>query len=167
MVYYVRFLKSPRIQKHKADSISVSALICLTTDLGDSFLADDVDLAVTLVVDRTNTVLQQRTIRWQAGKRELGVSLGPFRPPPSNQAVVLGIGAAGESTSRSSGPHRQADNLLDRGGVPPVISGWSTPFGGSQPALAEKLVERRFSLQDQPDLRVWEETGNSIARHIW
>lgn len=167
MVYYVRFLKSPRIQKHGADSVSVSALICLTTDLGDSFLADDLDLSATLAVDRTDTVLLQRTIRWQAGKRELGISLGPFRSPPSNQAIVLGIGAAGASPRPQPRPHRQADDLLDQRGVPPVISAWSTPFGGSQSPMAEKLVERRFSLQNGPDLRVWEETGNSIARHIW
>jgi hypothetical protein len=163
MVYYVRFLKTPRVQKQKGGSLSVSALICITTDLGDAFLAQDVDLLVTLGVENSEKVVHQEPLRWKAGKRELLISLGPFSPQLSQYTIVLSVNATGSREPRTPSP----DSLLGRPGVPLVISGWSAPFGGSESLVAEKLVERRFGLQGSLDLRIWEETGNSIARHIW
>jgi hypothetical protein len=161
MVYYIRFLKAPRIQSDKAGLASVSALISITTDLGDAFLADDVNLRATLLSVDTNSVLQQNSFFWQAGKRQLLVSVGPLRLSSRNPIVILGIGVDAASNGT------QADRLLNPSTVPVVISGWSTPFGGPQALLAEKLIERRFHLQGQPGFRIWEETGNNIARHIW
>ncbi|KKA18344.1 hypothetical protein T310_7710 [Rasamsonia emersonii CBS 393.64] len=77
--------------------------------------------------------------------------------------VILGIG----SSASVDTPPSQTDSLLDPSTVPVVISGWSTAFGGPQALPAEKLIERRLRLQNQSELRVWEETGNNIARHIW
>ncbi|KAF7586804.1 hypothetical protein BBP40_008322 [Aspergillus hancockii] len=163
MVYYVRFLKTPRIQKQKGGSLSVSALICITTDLGDAFLAQDVDLLVTLGVQDSEQVLYQEPLSWKAGKRELPIQLGPFSPQLSQYTIVLSVNATDGRKPRSPSP----DSLLGIPGVPLVISGWSAPFGGSESLVAEKLVERRFGPKDSLDLRIWEETGNSIARHIW
>lgn len=167
MVYYVRFLKPPKTEKSNRSSLSVSALICLTTDLGDSFLPDDVELRVTLTGHKTEIPLLEKSVSWQAGSRQLLVSLGPFdRHICNNQPVVLGIAAAG-TRPPSQTAVCQADRLLNESTIPLVISGWSTPFGGPQDLQTERLVERRFHLQGKQDLRIWEETGNSIARHIW
>ncbi|KAH8428646.1 protein N-lysine methyltransferase family protein [Aspergillus melleus] len=163
MVYYVRFLKTPRIQNHKAGSVLVSALVCITTDLGDAFLAQDVDLLVSLSVAQTDQVLYQEPLKWKAGKRELPISLGPFPGNLSQRTMVLTVAAA---DSRKSGPPTP-NCLSGKPGVPLVLSGWSAPFGGSDSSVAEKLVERRFGPIEVLDLRIWEETGNSIARHIW
>lgn len=161
MVYYVRFLKPPKIEKANRSSLSVSTLICLTTDLGDSFLPDDVDLRVTLTNHNTNVLLLEQPVSWKAGSRQLSVSLGPFdRSICNNEPVVLGIGAAGPGQG-------QPDQMSHESTVPLVMSGWSTPFGGPKDAQTERLVERRLYLQGNHDLRIWEETGNSIARHIW
>ena len=166
MVYYARFLKPPRIQAQKAGPCTVSALVCITTDLGDSFLSQTVTLLVTLAgPERTEDPLYQaqETVLWHSGKRELHLSLGPFPLHFLKRNLVLGISAV------PSGPHApsSADNLQDRSSVPLIISGWSTPFGKSQSLVADKLIERRLHLKDGLDVRVWEETGNSIARHIW
>lgn len=158
MVYYVRFLKSPKLQTLQAGLVSVSALISITTDLGDAFLADDVRLHATLSSVDANTVLRQDSFLWQAGKRELLVSVGPVRLGSRPPMVILGIGSSASVDT---------DSLLDPSTVPVVISGWSTAFGGPQALPAEKLIERRLRLQNQSELRVWEETGNNIARHIW
>ncbi|KAI9930977.1 hypothetical protein MW887_010632 [Aspergillus wentii] len=165
MVYYIRFLKTPRIQKQKAASLTISALICITTDLGDSFLAEDVELFATLSVNQTEKILYQEKLKWTAGKRELPISLGPFPAQLSQHTVVLGVSASDPRQPHSS----SIDHLLGKKGVqvPLVISGWSAPFGGSEALVAEKLVERRFGPKDRLDLKIWEETGNSIARHIW
>ncbi|KAE8404228.1 putative methyltransferase-domain-containing protein [Aspergillus pseudonomiae] len=163
MVYYIRFLKTPRVQKQKAGSLSISALICITTDLGDAFLAQDVDLVVSLTLKESEKVLHQEPLSWKAGKRELAILLGPFHPQLSQHAIVLSVAAADRGKHHPPSP----DNLLGNPGVPLVISGWSAPFGGSESLVAEKLVERRFGPKGRLDLRIWEETGNSIARHIW
>lgn len=162
MVFYSRFLKTPRLQKQKG-TVSVSALICITTDLGDAFLAEDVHLLATLSVDQTDKILYKEPLKWTAGKRELPISLGPFPEHFSRQTVVLSVNAIDLRRPET----RWNDSLLGSAGVPLVISGWSAPFGGSQALVAEKLVERRFGPTDRLDLRIWEETGNSIARHIW
>lgn len=46
-----------------------------------------------------------------------------------------------------------------------VVSAWSTEFGASVEAV--KLIERRFMLSNGPQVNIWEETGESIARHLW
>lgn len=161
MVFYIRFLKTPRLQKQKGGLLSVSALVCITTDLGDAFLAQDVHLLAILQTEHSRKVLYQEPLKWTAGKRELCILLGPFSEQFSRQTVVLGLNAV---DPRRPGP-RLFDPLFEAGNVPLVISGWSAPFGGPQFIVADKLVERRFG--DRLDLRIWEETGNSIARHIW
>lgn len=163
MVFYVRFLKTPRLQKQKAGALSVSALVCITTDLGDAFLAQDVHLLATLSTGRSEKALYQEKLKWTAGKRELPILLGPFPEYLSRQTLVLGLSAIDARRPET----RWNDHLSEESSIPLVISGWSAPFGGPQFEVAEKLVERRFGPTERLDLRIWEETGNSIARHIW
>ena len=56
------------------------------------------------------------------------------------------------------------------------MSAWSAPFGApraggglrtDEVVIAEGFVERRLHLGLGRGLAVWEETGESIARHIW
>ncbi|KAI9370323.1 putative methyltransferase-domain-containing protein [Aspergillus egyptiacus] len=160
MVYYIRFLKTPRLQKQKSGPVSASALICITTDLGDAFLSEDVDLLVFLRLSRGAKVVCQGRLQWQAGKRELPISLGPLPASISQESVIM------EVTSQTSG-RLLSDSLQDQHKIPLVISGWSAPFGGLQSPVADKLIERRFGVTEGVNLSIWEETGNSIARHIW
>ncbi|KAJ5610502.1 hypothetical protein N7510_007221 [Penicillium lagena] len=158
MVYYIRFLKTPRVQQQKGSSV-VSALFCITTDLGDAFLAQDVDLIAELAISHSSKILSSKSLTWQAGKRELPISL-ELRRGLAQQPVVL--------TVRPLGPQSLVKDSLCP--IPLVVSGWSTPISAQLPA--EKLIERRFSLGDSlesqtSDLCISEETGNSIARHIW
>ncbi|KAH8693715.1 putative methyltransferase-domain-containing protein [Talaromyces proteolyticus] len=161
MVYYIRFLKPPKLQHGKNGLATASALISITTDLGDAFLAEDVSLQAQLIAGDTNTVLQKKDLLWQAGKRELPVSIGPIRFGLKNQPIGLAIGIKDASSSVFH------DELNDSTTLPLVMSGWSASFGGSESATAAKLVERRFNLEEHGQLRIWEETGNNIARHIW
>ena len=160
MVYYVRFLKTPRFQPHKAGSCVVSTLVCITTDLGDSFLSETVQLFVAITQEHTRSILHQTKATWKAENRELSISLGPFPCELLREKIVVGIGAA-------SGAHldRASDHIPNRNSVPLVISGWSAPF--VYPDIADKLVERRICFGDTLQLNIWEETGNNIARHIW
>ncbi|KAL4966273.1 protein N-lysine methyltransferase family protein [Aspergillus stella-maris] len=161
MVYYIRFLKTPRLQKQKPGSVSASALICITTDLGDAFLTQDVNLLVTLrPAQHEQNVHCQERLQWHGGKRELPISLGPLPAKIAQMPLVMQVTASNSNSTLS-------DSLLDQRSMPLVVSSWSAPFGGSQSLVAEKLIERRLRVNQSVELRIWEETGNSIARHIW
>ncbi|KAL2808598.1 putative methyltransferase-domain-containing protein [Aspergillus granulosus] len=160
MVYYIRFLKTPRLQKQKAGTFSASALICITTDLGDALLAQDHDLLVTLRLASNGEPVCQERLHWQGSKRELPVALGPLPGSIVRQLIIMEITSHDPPTARS-------DSLLNQQDIPLVMSGWSAPFGGPQSEVADKLIERRFRVNQTVELGIWEETGNSIARHIW
>lgn len=155
MVYYIRFLKTPRYQQQKK-AVYISALVCITTDLGDDFLAEDVDLVATWVQYPSQKVLHRGLLKWEAGSRQLPIMLGPFS---SNNVVQQTACLTIQSKDA------QRDTLGDHS-TPLVISGCSAPFGPQ--SEAEKLILRTLHVadRDQP-LSIWEETGNSIARHIW
>ncbi|KAL4810967.1 putative methyltransferase-domain-containing protein [Aspergillus unguis] len=162
MVYYIRFLKTPRLQKQKTGAISATALICITTDLGDAFLAQDSDLLVTLhPAQNEEKIICQERLQWLGSKRELPISLGPFPTKIAQLSMVMRVTASKASTTSGS------DSLLDQNTIPLVVSGQSTMFGAPQSLIADKLIERRFRLNQSVGLSIWEETGNSIARHIW
>lgn len=169
MVYYIRFLKPPKFHQEKKNpkqarpqqkkSVSITALICITTDLGDDFLAEDVDLVATWARQSTHEPIDQCPLKWRAGSRQLAISMGPYSVEHVAQTdAVLQV-------------RSQAD-LSDSLGLettPLVISGCSAPFQW-QSEPAEKLIQRQFHITNEksvPPLKIWEETGNSIARHIW
>jgi hypothetical protein len=156
MVYYIRFLKTPRFQQQKK-SVVISALICITTDLGDDFLAEDVDLTASWIQYPSHKIRNQTALQWQAGSRQIPILLGPFSPNDvAGQTAVLKIQLADVEK-----------DVLGKHSTPLVISGCSAPFG-PQWEPAEQLIRRDLNIADNVrPLRIWEETGNSIARHIW
>ena len=153
MVYYVRFLKTPRIQQQKG-VVSITALICITTDLGDSFLAEDVDLVV-IVREKGGKIALEKHTKWNAYNRELPITLSPLPAKLAGKTLELEIDT----------PEHQRSTPLETGPVPLVMGAISAPFG-PQSAPAAKLVQR-IIVAPGVQLPVWEETGNSIARHIW
>ncbi|KAJ5503303.1 hypothetical protein N7463_006177 [Penicillium fimorum] len=155
MVYYIRFLKTPRIQQQKGTPY-LSALICITTDLGDSFFAEDVDLMV-IARDHSSRVLFEKRTTWNASNRELAITLGPLSSNLAQQSMVLTVQV----------PNPPGYSIPQYPPIPLVVGAASAPFGPrSMPA--EKLVQRQiqYSGSESP-IQIWEETGNSIARHIW
>jgi hypothetical protein len=160
MTYYVRFLKPARMVHGR-----VTALITLTTDLGDSFLAADARLvAAVRIIDNstghTVSVLHE-TFLWKATDRQLQVAVGPI----PNTRKSKGLQSAELAIRASHAVDEPADPLTSN--ARRIVSAWSPPLILEDGAQAEKLVERRFDMGDSPSLHVWEETGNSIARHIW
>ena len=168
MVYYVRFLKPPRFDQDKKSigksgrskkNVFITALICIATDLGDDFLAEDVDLSARWVHESSGEMIDEQFLQWKAGSRQAAISMGPYSPENVEQnPAKLEIRRKGTS-----------QDILGADTSPLVISGRSASFQwGSGPA--EKLILRELSLKSPSNsstLRIWEETGNSIARHIW
>lgn len=150
MVHYIRFLKTARVEYQTSKSLSVISLITITTDLGDTFLFSDALLTSCLVsAEEPENVLCQDEVHWHRGSRELSLRLHTY----VGQNVPL---------VRLHVFHAQA-----AGFIPSILDAWSATFELVLGSRATALVERRLSLPSLSTLMIWEETGNSIARHIW
>lgn len=142
---YIRFLKVP-----KTDGETLSALVTVTSDLGEDFLAADVALTAAVRSPEYNgDIFLRKSLKWTAGMRALPVTFD-LRHCDLDWPVVLHVGP-------------KSSQISDR-----LISAWSSPLDFPAGILeAEKKVERRFTPLSNRTLSIWEETGDSIARHIW
>lgn len=160
---YIRFLKAPVVRDRK-----LSALITITSDLGESFLASDAALHVTLEIasgaPAKAGVYAQKDALWKAGMRSLVVELGvPARARAGQEPAQLHV------RSKQPTPQPGAAGLAGGFGCV-VVPAWSAPLdlrNNVQVARAERLVQRRLPVSGRAPLRVWEEAGESIARHLW
>jgi hypothetical protein len=169
---YIRFLKTPRIVAEKGSSKShVYCLITITSDLGDSFFPHDVELAAELLAPKNNSrgsqessdeeqeeVLVWRTVKWTAGMRTLGITL-PLKKSYASRPLQVRVGLEPQNSYDVFDDLSQPD-------AHGIVSAWSAPFNIEGRKEAEKLVQRRFKI-GRKVLRIWEETGESIDRHLW
>jgi hypothetical protein len=183
---YIRFLKPPRVVHDKQrPSAHVSCLITITSDLGDSFLpykltlsaeliqnerctsntalgpdpTSDSQLAASEILLSTNNVRAWKTVQWNEGMRSLPITLPLSRDYKGQGPLVVRIGTEPKSTSDDF--HRML--LEDSRGVASI---WSAPFNLPPGSSASSTVERRFRIGPHIH-RIFEETGESIARHVW
>lgn len=155
MVYYIRLLKPPVVSDLDKKSYLVTAVITITTDLGDITLWSDVELLVRLVdVENAGQVIESTTCPWQAGKRAVTVFFTYDKGQPNHDFRVH---VTTEETARCSTAFK----------LPEILDVWSAPFRQNAVGRSASLVERQFRLSPLERLQIWEETGNSIARHIW
>jgi hypothetical protein len=154
---YIRFLKSPRVVY--ASKHNVYCLITITSDLGDSFLPYDVQLSAELLSCEGSAehVLVWRTVHWTGGMRSLPLTI-PLPKSHASSSLRVRVGVEPRRT------HDEYASLSDRD-ARGVVSAWSAVF--TPHAEAPRLVERRFMLPQGPTCGIWEETGESIARHLW
>jgi hypothetical protein len=158
---YIRFLKTPRIVTEKGTSKThVYCLVTITSDLGDSFFPYDSELSAELISpSNNNEVLVWRTLKWAAGMRTLAVTL-PLKKSYVSSTLQVRVGVEPTALYDEYTTLSQVDSQG-------VVSAWSVEFNTSKgDKEAEKLVERRFKVAHRV-IGVWEETGESIARHLW
>lgn len=156
---YIRFLKTPRIVTEKGTTKNqIYCLITITSDLGDSFFPHDAELVAELIDSKNDDVLVWRTVAWAAGMRTLAVTL-PLKKSYTSSPLRVRI---------STEPKAQYDTFenLSQSDSQGIVSAWSAAFNSNGAKEAVKLVERRFKVA-QRVISVWEETGESIARHLW
>ena len=155
MAYYIRFLKTPAICESSKASITVTSVVSITTDLGDISFCSNVELIAELVdASKSNEPITNARYQWTGNKRTLNVFLACDRHFLS-QALRVHVTTPDTQTSVQSFQ------------VPKFLDTWSATFGQGQMGQSAPLVERQFALGKDTSLRIWEETGNSIARHIW
>ncbi|KAH9878490.1 hypothetical protein IAQ61_001762 [Plenodomus lingam] len=159
---YVRFLKTPRIvlaDKTTSRPHDVLCLVTITSDLGDSFLAAHAQLSAELLAcdsSDNEKLIVWSSVQWTPGMRSL-----PIRLPLPKSGVSTSLRLKVSTTPKSTCDEFQS---LVSHHSNSIVSAWSAPFTVS--VEAPRLAERRFQLAST-SLNVWEETGNSIARHLW
>ena len=158
---YIRFLKPPRVVTVKGTSKQeISCLVTIVSDLGDSFLLYDIQLSAELLSGRSEEIIVWRTVQWSAGMRTLSVTFPLTNARKSSiLRVRVGFGSKLKCDQYS---------MLSEDGACGVLSAWSSSFVVSAPTSeARKLVQRRFTLPGGSVMTMYEETGESIARHLW
>jgi hypothetical protein len=170
-MHYIRFLKLPRALPDGPRNLT--AKITITTDLGEAFLATDVVLLVELEDASGRPVGgSKREYMWKGsiGMRALEVvtpvtARSPavwmlVRPKEEEYAVDRF-----EMALRAVEVEERSD---DRGGIVAVRS-MAIDLTGKK-TTPTRLAERAFSSGNgntEVKVHIWEETGESIARHIW
>jgi len=155
MVHYLRFLRTPQVADISKKTIQISAVAAVTTDLGDSFLSQDVT-TIARIVDATKhgEILCSSEISWRNGMRAAKINL-QCNAKHAGRLVHLHL-----TTRDTISAYASCE-------VPAIVDVWSSRFTIEAKAKAEPLVERRLQLQGKSQARIWEEAGDSIARHIW
>lgn len=155
MVHYIRYLRTPQIKDAPKKSSDLSAVVAVTTDLGDAFLAYNVTLHARIIdAAKSGEILCTVEAEWQAHSRAVRINLN-VPPKFANRLVAMHITT------------RETITALHCGKTPDVVDIWSSTFNLKSQTKVEPLVERRLQLLGRPAARMWEETGDSIARHIW
>lgn len=153
MVWYIRFLKSPKLDQ----KCHVRALITITTDLGDEFYPADLTLHAMIVTTEheEDWISEWQSVKWKRGMRTLWIDIVNLNAgPPVDLRLVVNSKQSKEGNSLS---------LED---IPEILGVWSGTFDWDK-YHASKVVERRYRTDSGHERAVLEETGESIARHVW
>ena len=153
MAWYIRFLKPPKLDQKG----HVRALITITTDLGDDFYPADFSLHAMIVTTEyeEDWMSEWQTVKWKSGMRTLWIDIvNADADPPVNLRLIV-------NTEQS-----KEGNSISLGNIPEIFGVWSDTFDGDQ-RQARKMVERRYRTDSGPERTIMEETGESIARHVW
>jgi hypothetical protein len=157
MVHYIRFLSMPKfIAADNGASRKILAVLTVTTDLGETFFPDEIELIVRLVnTQKPKVVLDFWPVIWNKNARVVKLNV---RHMISNPTLMMRLHVS----------TRETDELLAEGCQPPkVLDAWTSSFRLDALAYTEDLIERRMRLTNDTCVKIWEETGESIARHIW
>lgn len=157
MIHHIRFLKLPRVEVKGPSSTVIKALITVTTDLGDSFFPSRIALSAGLWFDG-RLIAENSRLTWEHGMRSLWIEFRFSKTKQLRWPLQMHV---------SHAPGGQALNLLSVEALPQIIDVSSPPFPCPGDGEASKRVLRMFQLAPQKILRIHEDTGDSIARHIW
>ena len=161
MVYYIRFLKAPQSYSIGKAGQVVRALITITSDLGDDFFPSDLILRAKLTPknNENDTIDQYQPAYWKAGMRVLWIEVDATRSKEMRPWRLL-----------VTTVHQETATYYDSLSVGALCDIVSCRSDVTEPSLTKPVtarVERHFMLQPGNSLKILEDTGESIARHIW
>jgi len=158
-MHYIKFFKLPTLvnRDKKSSTTPVKTTIAVTTDLGDDFFPNSLELKFEVL--GFGKVIQSSTHQWKPGMRALPVEFPLAKRSPTCRLRV----SASESEYATS--FDLSNGILVTPCVMPVVSGIFNTGGPGD--IRDTDVERVIPLLESPELRIYEATGDSIARHIW
>ena len=160
MVHYIRLLKTPRKEIINGRRY-VKALATITNDLGDDYFPTELLLRVKLISTNkaADTNAQYEFVRWKAGMRVLWIEVEASCMEDVRPWTLL----------VSTAKHKAAalHDSLSLASLCDIVSCRSSVTEYSKSEDASTHVERRFELPLGNLLSIFEDTGESIARHIW
>lgn len=140
--------------------ISLKAVITITTDLGETFFPEQVELVATVRESADDgDVYLRRKLQWPDGARALPISFNLSRNDIEWPACLHVAVKQSPLASIANGGH---------GFLPPIVDVWSSPLNAVKGQFDSGYrVERRFvSISERP-ISLLEDAGDSIARHLW
>ena len=164
-MHYMRFLKAPKIET-KTSRVNVKTLITITNDLGDDFLTAELPIYAFIMPEDVGANLKDKPFivksdsLWRHGLRSLWLTISDLPKSAFKTPVRLLISTKSEYEKTPQVPHDSLNSLSN------VLEAWSEPFS-MEANQKMKWVERRFTISEAATLRICEELGESIARHIW
>ena len=155
MVHYIRFLKTPKIQNTSTHSGTIQSLITITNDLGDDFYQGDLTLEAEIFPSgsENGAPFMRKQFMWTSGMRTLWIVMERI---PLNVRWPVRLHICDPLTGTP---------LLKN--FPDIFSAWSESFGVVPNNEAGGRVERRLKLSSDNPLSIFEDPGESIARHVW
>ncbi len=160
-MYYIRFLKPPILGQSIASHRIITTLITITSDLGDELFPNDIDITSRIVIEdgRSQEVIHSQRQQWKTWRRVL--ILKHHVHLPSAQRPMRLLVFAGDDVAFESQMTVAIENL------PLILPAWSNLFNARFPTPGRVVLQRRWNLSGRQHLRIKEDGGESIARHIW
>lgn len=191
-MHYIRFLKPPRITQPRPGHCILTAKITIVNDLGDNFLWCDIPIEAA-IHDNHGNVVSVQSLQWRCEMRQLEISMPVHQKNMSkSQKISMASDFVGITPMAKEPGDRRSAELPYRLSVRPSSSDF-TPYSladvlginrgqnvegtvlRSLSATFDSKVDpippvifRGFKLEDgKPAMMIREDTGESIARHIW
>lgn len=139
-------------------TVSLKAVVTITTDLGETFYPHNVNLAASVrSAEHDGDIYLRRTIQWEAGMRSVPISFDLTRSGVEWPACLH----VGIKQGERSEHFENWDKLK-------MVSVWSAEINPTKGLFqASRRVERRFIPISERPLVMLEDAGDSIARHLW
>ena len=139
-------------------SVLIEIIITVTTDLGDRFYPSDVSLHASVRSESNNIIIKENLIKWRAGSRCVKSSFQLSAIESSEPVYVHLISDPTDVTFTNSSP----------GKIPAIHAISSATVDTVDGAAAVESVARRtFGFSRGSKVIIWEDIGDSIARHVW
>ena len=156
-MWYIRFLRPPQITV--SSSISIEIIITVTTDLGDCFYPGDLFLnALVRSENDQRDIIQHNLVKWKAGCRCAKSQFSLARRKLSKPVHVHVTSDAVDSTLFNI--------ISDKIPAIHAVSSGAVNMSGDAPTV-DSIARRTFRFSEGSEVFIWEDIGDSIARHIW
>lgn len=156
MVHYIRFLKPPSLGV-KGSKATVKALVTVTTDLGENFYQAGIVLHA-ILLEGESALSQWKSYTWKPGMRVMWIEIHDLPVAAVWSSIRLFV----------SHKKNNVADVISHANMPEILSAWSGRFGlaDEHDPQGRHKMERRLDTAGSV-MSIYEECGESIARHIW